>query len=236
LTNRSGATARTAAAIAARRGGQLAGGRRLHRPHRGAEQRPARRPVAHPGDLRLVGHDPVHHQAAVHGRLCERGGRRGRPHGRAPRSDPHAPAQRSPARVDVQAHASARRRRGQMRLAVGHQRHRSSRRCGQRAAVRARVGHDDVLHAVLVEPQRLGEREGQHAAEAGRQGALHERAAADGFRGQPHRLAPRQAQQIRRIGVERLQVHDRERRRQRSGRTPESIEVWEEKSVHRRIV
>jgi hypothetical protein len=92
--------------------------------------------------------------------------------------------------------------------AVDHQRDAVARRA-QRRAVDRRIGDHHVLAA---QPLRLGEREGQQAAEPGAQRAVDQRAAANRLRRQADALAPGAPQQVARIGVEGLEIDHRERR------------------------
>ena len=71
--------------------------------------------------------------------------------------------------------------------------------------------------AVGGEPQRLGQREGEDALQAGAQRALDQGAHAHGLGGEPDRLAARAAQQVGRVGVEGIEVDDGERRLQARG-------------------
>jgi hypothetical protein len=86
--------------------------------------------------------------------------------------------------------------------AVGHQRDPLA-RPGQRRAVDGRVRDDDV---VAVQPLRLGQREREDAAQPGVQCAVDQRPAAHGLGRQPHALAAGAAQQVRGVGVERVEV------------------------------
>ena len=64
---------------------------------------------------------------------------------------------------------------------------------------------------MLAQPQGLGEREAELAAEARAQRAVLEGAAAHGLRGQADPLAARPPQEVGRVGVEGVEVDDRER-------------------------
>ena len=117
LTISSSANSRTAATIAAPALGQLGRRAPLHEADRRAPQPPARRPVADPGDLALVGHQrdefdlrPPLDLARQRHRLLDR------VDGRALRPDLDPPAQRPPAGVEVDADADRRRARAQHRL------------------------------------------------------------------------------------------------------------------------
>ena len=200
-------------------------------PHRAGVQRPAGRVVAHPGDLRLVGHQPDQPQA---GPGHDRGGQLGRlrrgADGGAARPGPEPAAQRDEAGVEV--HADPDRLRAghagrglldhvQVVGAVHHHadRGRGGRvagQPGQRRPVRGRIGHHDVVAGPAGgQPQRLGQGVGQHAPEAGHpQHPLDERAAADRLAGQPDRLARCPPGHGGRVGPQRGQVNDRERRLQ----------------------
>ena len=139
--------------------------------------------VADAGDLALVGHQPDEPGA---GPLVDLLGHPPRPRGivdrRALRPDPrHAPAERPPAGVDVEADAHLRRPAAdraldqvEVRAVVDHQHRRARGRLGgeagdlaDRAAVDRRVGDDEVLEALAGELERLGDGEREHAAEAG---------------------------------------------------------------------
>jgi hypothetical protein len=81
-----------------------------------------------------------------------------------------------------------------------------------RAGPPASSADDEVLPAQARQPQRLGQREAQHAAEAGGQRALLERPDAQRLGGQAQRHAARPAHQVGRVGVERVKVDDGEGR------------------------
>ena len=206
--------------------GDLRDRRALHRAQPGAHQR-VRRPVADAGDVALV----AHHAGELEARPrddrageCRRVVRR--PQRRALRSDPHPPASELEARVEVQADAHrarpARRRRGgidqvQVVGAVDHQ-HRRRRdveraELCQRRALRGRVAEQQVVEPVLVQPQRLAQRERHEPEEAGTALRLaQQRPAAHRLARHPDRLARRAAHEVGRVGPERVQVDDRERR------------------------
>ena len=69
-----------------------------------------------------------------------------------------------------------------------------------------------ILVAVAGQPQRLGQREGQDPLQPGAQRAVDQRPHPHGLRRQPDRLAARAPQQVGGVGVERVEVDDRERR------------------------
>ena len=141
-------------------------------------QRLARRRVADAGDLRLVGHQPDELDARPRGDRVgrERGGLLGRVHRRALDADVHPAAQPATSRRRRRGtRAPGRRRpprsgRGAARLSTITVTAPRCGPCGQRAqrgAVGGRVGDDEVVEAVLGQPQRLGQREAQLPAEAG---------------------------------------------------------------------
>ena len=84
---------------------------------------------------------------------------------------------------------------------------------GQGGAVGGRVGdHDVVRHAGAHEPDRLRQREREHAVEPGAgQGPGDQLADADRLAGDPDRHAAGPVQQVGRVGVERVQVDHGER-------------------------
>ena len=90
---------------------------------------------------------------------------------------------------------------------------------GERRAVGGGIGEQYVLEPGARQPQRLREREGHQAREAGPgEHPLQQRAAAHRLAGHPDRLAGRAADDVIRVGVERLQIDDRHRRVEMSGR------------------
>jgi hypothetical protein len=93
----------------------------------------------------------------------------------------------------------------------------------QRRAVDRGIGDDEVVVAVAGQPQRLREREGEDAAQARAERAVDQGAAPDRLRRQPYRGAGGAAQQVGRVGVERVQIDDRERRIQVRRRPVEAI-------------
>ncbi len=112
----------------------------------------------------------------------------------------------------------------EVRRVVDHQ---GDRGCGSRGGEEAaqcrdvdrRVGHDDVVaDAGLVQPQRLGDGEGQDAGEAVvGQGAPDERRDPQRLGRDPQRLAPRTTHEVGGVGVEHVEVHDRDRGGRRLG-------------------
>ena len=82
-------------------------------------------------------------------------------------------------------------------------------RLAQRRAVDRRIGDHRVVAA---QPQRLRQREGEQAAEAGGERAVDQGPAADRLGGQADALAAGAAQQVGGVGVERVEVDGRERR------------------------
>jgi hypothetical protein len=166
----------------------------------------------------LVAHQPVEPQLRPrHDLTRERRRLVRRPHGRAPRADADAAAQRPPARVDIQRHQDraaadlAHRRHGQVEVldAVGHDRHALARPGGEGAqgsAVDRGIGDDEVLVAVARQPQRLGQREGEDPLHPRLERPLDQRAAADGLRGQPDRRPAGAAQEVGGVAIERFQV------------------------------
>ena len=214
-------------------------------PRRPAWRAPPRRRAAgpggrspDPGDLRLVGHQAVDDEAARERRPRQRGRRRGRAHRRAAGADrgPRPPSGRQPASTSRHTRppgGAASRWASQSAISV----------IGRPAAaasarrVRGRIADHDVLDPVLVEPQRLGQREREHAAEARRRGrAPTSAAAAHGLRGEAHRLPRRQPEQRRRVGVERVEVDDGERRLERARWRVQRGGVGKGSGVHRRTV
>ncbi len=181
LTISSSTNSPSAATTAARRAGQLGGRAALHEADRGPAQAPARRPVADAGDLPLVGHQRVEFDlraaldlAGQLDRLLDGVDRR------ALRADLDPPAQRPPAGVEVDADANRRRAGPQHRLdhvevldAVDHQDRRPAGLAAERSAsspsalgVGGRVGEQQVLEALLGQPQGLGQGEGHQPGEA----------------------------------------------------------------------
>ena len=157
LTNSSSApcaasSSRTPSTIRGRRSRMSASERRLHEADRGAAQRPARDPVADPGDLALVGHQPGELGPGALGDL----GRHPRAPGAASwtgerfgpiRADPAA--ERPPGDVDVEADADLRGAAADRALdqvevgaVVDHQ-HRRPRRVARRSAGRPRRSPPD---------------------------------------------------------------------------------------------
>jgi hypothetical protein len=177
---------------------------RLHR----VDGRPA---VAEAGDVRLVAHDPVKHVPALDHLARQRGRLGGRVQRRPLRPDPHPPPEQPPAGVHVQANTRAPCRFVELLGAVDHDGHVGvAGGPAQGFAVDARVGDDDVLEAVLVgQPERLGEGEGEDALQAR---ASDQGTAAHRLRRQAHRLAAGPAAQVGGVGVEGVEVDDRERR------------------------
>ena len=209
--------------------GQLGGGAALHEADRGPAQPPARRPVADPGDLPLVGHQRDQLDLRAPPDLLRQGDRllhrvdRG-----ALRPDLDPPAQRPPAGVDVDADPHRRGAGPQHRLdrvqvlgAVDHH-DRRPRRVGDRAqrqlpesaGVDGRVGEQQVLEPMLGKPEGLRQGEGQQAGEAlvAAKDPLQQRPAAHGLAGDPDRLARRSRQHRVRVAPHRVEVDEGERR------------------------
>ncbi|GDY72744.1 hypothetical protein SAV31267_022290 [Streptomyces avermitilis] len=93
-----------------------------------------------------------------------------------------------------------------------------ARQLGEGLAVRRRVGEQDVVEPGAGEPQGLGERERHDAREAvPGQHAFEQGTAAYGLAGDADRLAAGPADQVVGVGVESLQVHDRDRGVELSG-------------------
>ena len=201
-------------------GGQLARRGALHRPQGGAQHRVAGRAVADAGDLRLVHQQPVQLQPGPGGdRARQVRGLLGRAQRRALGADPHPAAERPPAGVDVDAHAhrpAPGRDQVELLAAVDHHgdpvTRGAVRQLPQRRAIHGRVRDHHVVGAGRGQPQRLRQREREDPLESRAQRAVGERPAADRFRRQPHRRSAGAAQQIGGVGVERVEVDDRERR------------------------
>ena len=85
----------------------------------------------------------------------------------------------------------------------------------QRGAIGGRVGDEDVLEPMPGEPQRLGQRERERAAEpvAGEH-ALLQGAAAQRLAREPDRLGRGAAFQVGGVGPQRVEIDERERRLQ----------------------
>ena len=89
---------------------------------------------------------------------------------------------------------------------------------GERGAVGRRVGEQQVVEAVLVEPQRLRERERHQALEAAAAASLRSRIASSSERQRTDLLATRigvpsrPPQHLVRVRPHRVEVHERERR------------------------
>ena len=209
----------------------------------GERAEPARRPVADARDVRLVAHQPVEHELRPRGDLARQRRRRlRRVHRRALGADPHPAAERPPARVDVEADPHRRvrgraRRRGSASrcstrvdhhrdpLARGAARELAQRRAGRRSGRRRR--------------RRRGRAPASHSASGSVKARMPCRPApsarsisarhAHGLRRQPDRLAARAAQQVGGVGVEGVEVDDRERRVQAGGRgvEPLAFGLWE---------
>ncbi len=175
------------------------------------------------GDVPLVRHDaddleprPAGHRA---GQVGDLGGGVQR---RAPGPDPHPAPEQLQRGVQLQADphdfppAVARRvHEVQLRRVVDHHGHgrgefRVGGQLGVPGAVRRRIGEQHVLETGARQPQGLGQRERHDAREAvPGQGPFQQRTAAQGLAGDPDRLAAGPAEQVVRVGVEGLQVHDR---------------------------
>ena len=221
LTNRSGATARTAATTAARRVASSRAEARCIACRAAPSTRVAGRAVADAGDLRLVHQQSVQRESGPgDDRARQVRGLLRRVQRRALGADPHPAAERPPAGVDVDAHAhrpAAVRDQVELLAAVDHQRdpvtRGALRKLPQRRAIHGRVRDHHVVGARLGQPQRLRQREREDPLESRAQRAVGERPAADRLGRQPHRRsAARAAQQIGGVGVERVEVDDRERR------------------------
>jgi hypothetical protein len=113
----------------------------------------------------------------------------------------------------------------------GHQRHLVGRR-RQRRPADGRVRHHDV---VAIQPQRLGQREGEDAGQPGVERPVDQRPAAHRLGRQPYALAARAAQQVGRVRVERVEIDGDERRVQIGGGGVEGRQ-HDEHATHRRAV
>ena len=209
--------------------GELGGRAPLHEPDRPAAQAPARRLVADPGDLALVGHQRGEVELRAPVDLLRKGDRlldgvdRG---ALRPRLDPAAEG--PPARVDVDADPDRSRPGAENRLdrvevldAVDHHDRRlagvgggAQRQLAEGAGVRGRVGEQQVLVAVLGEPERLRQGEGHQPGEAlvGGEDPLEDGAAAHRLARDPDRLRPGAPQHLLRVRAHRIEVDERERR------------------------
>ena len=209
--------------------GELGGRAPLHEPDRPAAQAPARRLVADAGDLALVGHQrgevelraPVDLLRQGDGLLdgVDRGALR-------PRLDPAAEG--PPARIDVDADPDRSRPGAENRLdrvevldAVDHHDRRlagvggrAQRQLAEGAGVGGRVGEQQVLVAVLGEPERLRQGVGHQPGEAlvGGEDPLEDGAAAHRLARDPDRLRPCPPQHLLRVRPHRIEVDERERR------------------------
>ncbi len=205
--------------------GQLPPGGGLHQPDRPRAQGPPGDRVPDSGDVSLVRHDPHQPEARPPGhgprQLGELGGGVQR---RTPGPDPDPAAEQLQRGVQLQADpdhftpAVPRRvdqievRRvvdhhgdGTGQLGIGGQ-------LGEARPVRRRIGQQDVLEPRTREPQRLVQGERHDALEAVLgQDAFQQGPAANRLAGDPHGLPSGTADQVVRVGVEGVQVHDRER-------------------------
>ena len=201
--------------------------------------------VADAGDLALVGHQPdqLDPLAAVdlareRRRLLARADRR------ALRPDLHDAAERPPRGVDVHRDPDRRDERARGRLdhveVLGAVHHHDRGLVGvlggqpgepgQAPGVGGRVGEHQVALALLPEPERLGQREGQESLEAAVQveQPAQERAAAHRLAGDPDRLAGRALQHVGGVRPDGVEVDEGERgldalrRPARSARRPRS--------------
>ncbi len=181
--------------------------------------------VADTGHMTLVRHDPddpetrpPRHRARD---LRDLGGG---VQGRTAGTDPHPSAEQLQRGVQLQAHphhfVAARAGRVdqvQLRGIVDH--HGDGGRqlgiggeFGVRRAVRGGIRQQDVVEPGTGQPQRLGERERHDARETvPGQGPFEQRTAAYGLAGDPDRFAPGPADQVVGVGVEGVQIHDRDR-------------------------
>ncbi len=149
----------------------------------------------------------------------------GRVHRRAVRADVDPPAEEFERHVQLQAQPQRPARVGPGGAAqevevldrVDHERHAPGQlvvagQVAQRVGVRRRIGDDHVVE-LLGQPQRLGQRVGEDAFEAGlRQGPAHEGAAPQRLAGQAQRFAEGVAPQDGRVGVEGAELDDGEGR------------------------
>ena len=202
--------------------------RGLHLADRQVLDRLARDVVADAGDLPLVGHQPHElHPLPLVDLAGERRGLLAGPDRRALRPDLHEAAERPPRGVDV--HRDPDRRdegaRGRLDhvevLGAVHHHDRGivgvlggqAGEAGQAARVGGRVGEHQVALALLPEPERLGQREGQESLEASVQveQPAHEGAAAHRLARDPDRLAGRALQHVGRVRPDGVQVDEGER-------------------------
>ena len=161
--------------------GQLGRRAPLHEADRRAAQPPPRRPVADPGDLPLVGHQ--RDQSICGRRSISRASASAcsaRVHRRALRPDLHPPARRPPARVEVDADPDRRRPApstdsitsrcsAQSTVTIGAPAGLATERSASSSSaprVGRRVGEQQVLEALLGQPQRLRQGEGHQPGEA----------------------------------------------------------------------
>ena len=228
LTISSSTNSLSAATIAARRAASSLRRAPLHEADRGAAQPPPRRPVGDAGDLPLVGHQRVEFDLRPPLDLPRQRHRLlDRPHRRALRPDLDPPAQRPPAGVDVDADPDRRRAAAQHRLdrlqvldAVDHHDRRfvgagdrAQRQLLQRPEVGGRVGEQQVVEALLGQPQGLRQRVGHQPGEAAvaPQRRLDQRPAAQALGRDPDRLAARPGQHRVRVRPHRVEVDEGER-------------------------
>ena len=210
---------------------QFAPGGGLHQPDRPGTQRPPGDGVADTGDVPLVRHDPDQPEAGPPGYGARQIGRLGGGVERgAQGADPYPAAEHPQRRVQLQTdpyHLTAARpgRVDQVELGgvVDHDGDGGglfgvSGQFREAGAVGRRVGEQHVVETGADQPQGLRQRERHHTREAVlRQHAFQQGPAAQGLAGHPDRLSPRPADQIVRVGVEGVQVDDRERGVQMGG-------------------
>ena len=201
----------------------------LHGAHGDVLQAVARGVVADARDLSLVGHQPDKEHAVAAVDLEGKGLRlRGRPHRRALGPDLDPPTERPPAGVDVDRHPDRRRPLPGGGLdqveVLGGVDHQHRRRLGlglgevgeraNRLRVGRRVGADQVLEPLRCQPERLGGREGEEPAKAiaELEHPPHDRHRAHRLRRHPHRLARGHRHHVAGVGLERVEVDEREGR------------------------
>ncbi len=204
--------------------GELPAGGGLHEPHGTGTQRPPGDRVADTRDVPLVRHDPGDLEPRPPGhRTGHVGDLGGGVQRRAPRSDAHPPAEHFQRGVQLQADphdfATAAARlvdEPELCRVVDHHGHgggelRIGGELGEPGAVGGGIGEQDVVEPAPRQPQGLGEGEGHDARETVLgQDAFQKGPAAYGLAGDADRLAGGAADEIVRVRVEGVQVHDRE--------------------------
>ena len=209
----------------------------LHHADRRASQRPPRRAVADAGDLAFVRHHPDQPECRSAADLArERGGGSRIVQRRAPRADADPSAEQPQPCVGVDADLDRRMRPcagGLDQVEVGDrvdhhrqpgcwrrpagladdERPRPARDLRERAAVDVRVADDEVVEAVSLEPQRLGDcQHEQPLALWPRQRPLEQSPATDRLARDPERRAGGSSRKRLGVGIERIEVDAGERR------------------------